>query len=132
MSRADEHLAQFKNQLVKAGQWIAIRRYSGAGLARTWADTPTRAYVLYDLDTQLVGTVVVVVVSEVLGLAQNPQTFQVNPFDKVGALDIQPRNNSDHGEVSPLVLGNGNTSRGISQNRFFDNLSGERSDSKKL
>lgn len=58
MSRADELLAQYETKIARVGQWIAIRRYAGAGLTRTFSDTLTRAYVLYDLDTQLVGTVV--------------------------------------------------------------------------
>lgn len=58
MSRASELLAQYQTKIAKVGQWVAIRRYSGSGPARTFADTLARAYVRYALDTELVGTVV--------------------------------------------------------------------------
>lgn len=58
MSRAAELLAQYQTKIAKVGQWIAVRRYSGSGPARTSADTLARAYVRHALDTEFVGTVV--------------------------------------------------------------------------
>jgi hypothetical protein len=58
MSRATELLAQYRSKIASVGQWIAIRRYSGTGPARTFSDTPARAYVIYAPDSALVGGVV--------------------------------------------------------------------------
>jgi hypothetical protein len=58
MSRASELLAQYQTKIAKSGQWIAIRRYSGSGPTRTFADTLARAYVIYAPDSALVGGVV--------------------------------------------------------------------------
>lgn len=58
MSRAEELRRQYQTKIGKAGQWIAIRRYSGSGPARVSTDTLTRAYVRYYASTELVGTVV--------------------------------------------------------------------------
>jgi hypothetical protein len=58
MSRASELKAQYETKIAKAGQWIAIRRYSGTGPTRAFTDIPARGYVRYALDTEFVGGVV--------------------------------------------------------------------------
>jgi hypothetical protein len=58
MSRASELLAQYQTKIAKVGQWIGVRRYSGSGPTRTFADTLARAYVIYAPDSALVGGVV--------------------------------------------------------------------------
>jgi hypothetical protein len=58
MSRADELLAQYQKKINKIGQWIAIRRYSGATVERTWVDTPAKAYIRYEPAKEFVGSVV--------------------------------------------------------------------------
>jgi hypothetical protein len=58
VTRASELLAQYQTKIAKVGQWIAIRRYSGTGPARSSADTLARAYVIYAPDSALVGGVV--------------------------------------------------------------------------
>jgi hypothetical protein len=55
MSRADEHLAQYRSKIALAGQWIAIRRYTGAGAARVSTDTCAPAYIRYAGSTEFVG-----------------------------------------------------------------------------
>jgi hypothetical protein len=57
MSRAAEHQAQYRSKIALAGQWIAIRRYSGAGAARTFTDTCAPAYIRYTGSTEFVGAV---------------------------------------------------------------------------
>jgi hypothetical protein len=58
MSRADQLLAQYRTKIAKSGQWIAIRRYTGTGLGRTWVDTLARAYVRQYASHELIGSIV--------------------------------------------------------------------------
>lgn len=84
MSRAAELLAQYQTKIAKVGQWIAIRRYSGTGAARTFADTLTRAYVRYYGQKELIGTVmqgdlVAIALVDTLGeLLASPQGINTN------------------------------------------------------
>lgn len=56
MSRADELLAQYQSKIAKAGQWIAIRRYTGTTV-KSHTDTLARAYVLYQASKEFVGAI---------------------------------------------------------------------------
>jgi hypothetical protein len=58
MSRAAVLGSQYQRKIAKAGQWIAIRRYSGTGQSRAFTDILARGYVRYALDTEFVGGVV--------------------------------------------------------------------------
>jgi len=54
---ADEARADYREAMDTAGQWIAIRRYTGAGEDRPWFEAPARARIVgYDPD-ELVGNI---------------------------------------------------------------------------
>lgn len=58
MSRADQLLSQYRSKIAKSGQWIAIRRYSGAaGPNNQGVDTLARAYVRFFESKELVGSI---------------------------------------------------------------------------
>lgn len=57
MSDAERIAAQYKRSFDRVGEDIAIRRYSGTGQSRTFADTTTRARVTGYEPKELVGTV---------------------------------------------------------------------------
>lgn len=58
MALADRVLALYRQQIDRVGQTVAIRRYTGTGPARTYADTATKAYVRNYASSELVGAIV--------------------------------------------------------------------------
>ena len=57
-SRADQLLGQYQRKIDQAGQWIAIRRYTGTSGVRTSTDTLSKAYITYEQAKEFVGTVI--------------------------------------------------------------------------
>jgi hypothetical protein len=103
MTIAAQQLAQHERQIEKAGQWIAVRRYSGVGGIRTYADTVAKAYISYKEAKEFVGSVVqnyAVVI--VLAEAFDGMVPQINTNDKLvtafsgfGDLGTAPSLNED-------------------------------------
>lgn len=57
-AEAAQLLAQYRDEIGRKGQPIAIGRYTGSGVGRTRADTVTKAFVRYYRSEELIGTIV--------------------------------------------------------------------------
>jgi len=99
MTVAAQQLAQHERQIEKAGQWVAIRRYTGTTV-KTWTDTPAKAYLQHKPPKEFIGAVVQQYISAVT-LANTVGDWHppVGPRDK---LMVWFTGHNDLGTTPPL------------------------------